>query len=239
MTEWKNELNSEIVSEIFSLAVEINFNGKPWKRRLASDRIGIAHRSESLRSTVSQLTFAAANATEVETFPATFNGISFPVIPVARVLSCLNRGFKVPPEIVHSTCTWRLRARGRPIRHPEFKVYIGIRFRNTIFSFFFFIRNVANFIKVERYFVVIIVTSVGHSKRLCVYTYSRYCNYIAIFIEYRYQSSYLRKIVLCFRRVWKSGCRNWNRHCKRNVLLRNEIGRRSRSSNDRSTRWVK
>lgn len=63
------------------------------------------------------------------------------VIPVARVLSCLNRGFKVPREIVHSTCTWRLRARQFDILNLR---YTRVFDSETRF-FFLFARNVANF----------------------------------------------------------------------------------------------
>lgn len=127
-----------------------------WKRRLISDWESRIDR-EKRKLTIDRFSInfrGRKRNGSVETFPVTFNGISFllpsPVIPVARVLSCLNRGFKVPREIVHSTCTWRLR--GRPIRHPEFKMYMGFRFqKHDFFSFSF----VANFTKI---YIVVIVT---------------------------------------------------------------------------------
>lgn len=125
-----------------------------WKRRLTSDWESRIDRGKLTVDRFSINFRGRERNGSVETFPVTFNGISFllpsPVIPVARVLSCLNRGFKVPREIVHSTCTWRLR--GRPIRHPEFKMYMGIRFqKHDFFSFSF----VANFTKI---YIVVIVT---------------------------------------------------------------------------------
>lgn len=77
------------------MVVEINFRGKPWadfSQRLGS---GIAHRSRGNKLTVDRFSInfrGRKRNGSVETFPLTFNGISF--LPPPRNSCCSS--FKLP-----------------------------------------------------------------------------------------------------------------------------------------------